>query len=395
MNTNWGAALLCHGYASRKQIDAGDGGDSLSPDRRGIDVAISDHTRTDHWPALPFAKWQDTCATLHMWTQVVGKVRLALAPMVNHWWQVPLYVTATGLTTSVMPYEGRGVQIDFDFCRHALIVTTSDEQQSEFALAPYSVAQFYRNVMEALLDVGVEVAIWTMPVEIADAVPFERDHRNKSYEAAAAQRFWLALVQCDRVMNAFRARYLGKVSPVHFFWGSFDLAVTRFSGRVAPPHPGGMPGLGDWVAREAYSHEVSSCGFWPGKRRLRQTGVLFLCLSGAAGVRGHTAAVRAGDIRSEICANSFWPMTTYASRPIPTRPCWHSSRAPMKSQRMQAAGTVMLLSAKQRHGRRLAERPSWAQRNAVPSPAAPRPSRCPHRSRHRPSRRPCHGRYCV
>jgi hypothetical protein len=227
-------------------------------------MAMPDHIEADRWPTLPFAKWQDTCATLHMWTQIVGKVRLSLAPMVNHWWQVPFYVTATGLTTSVMPYKGRGVQIDFDFCRHVLVVTTSDEQKSEFALAPYSVAQFYRNVMEALLDVDVEVTIWTMPVEIADAVSFEQDHQHKSYDAAAAQKFWLALVQCDRVMNAFRARYLGKVSPVHFFWGSFDLAVTRFSGRTAPPHPGGMPNLGDWVAREAYSHEVSSCGFWPG-----------------------------------------------------------------------------------------------------------------------------------
>lgn len=216
------------------------------------------------WPALPFAEWQDTCATLHLWTQVIGKVRLALAPMVNHWWQVPLYVTATGLTTSVMPYRGRGIQIDFDFCRHVLIVTTSDEQQSEFALAPYSVAQFYRNTMESLLDVGVDVAIWTMPVEIVGAIPFEQDHQHKSYDANAAQRFWLALVQAERVLNAFRAHFVGKVSPVHFFWGSFDLAVTRFSGRLAPPHPGGMPNLGDWVAREAYSHEVSSCGFWPG-----------------------------------------------------------------------------------------------------------------------------------
>lgn len=216
------------------------------------------------WPALPFAEWQDTCMTLHLWTQIIGKIRLALAPMVNHWWQVPLYVTATGLSTSVMPYQGRGIQIDFDFCRHALIVTTSDEQQSEFALAPYSVAQFYRNAMEALLDVGVDVAIWTMPVEIADAIPFEQDHQHNSYDAQAAQRFWLVLVQAERVLNAFRARFIGKVSPVHFFWGSFDLAVTRFSGRRAPPHPGGMPNLGDWVAREAYSHEVSSCGFWPG-----------------------------------------------------------------------------------------------------------------------------------
>lgn len=227
-------------------------------------MQTSGNSSSSHWPALPFAEWQDTCATLHLWTQIIGKVRLALAPMVNHWWQVPLYVTATGLTTSVMPYRDRGVQIDFDFCRHVLVVITSDEQQSEFALAPYSVAQFYRNTMEALLDVGVDVAIWTMPVEIADAIPFEQDHRHKSYDANAAQRFWLALVQAERVLTAFRARFIGKVSPVHFFWGSFDLAVTRFSGRLAPPHPGGMPNLGDWVAREAYSHEVSSCGFWPG-----------------------------------------------------------------------------------------------------------------------------------
>lgn len=227
-------------------------------------MSASDNSLAGDWPSLPYAEWQDTCATLHLWTQIVGKIRLALAPMVNHWWQVPLYVTATGLTTSVMPYQGRAVQIDFDFCRHALSVTTSDEQQSEFPLAPYSVAQFYRNAMEALLDVGVDVAIWTMPVEIAGATPFEQDHAHKSYDANAARRFWLTLVQAERVLSAFRARFTGKVSPVHFFWGSFDLAVTRFSGRLAPPHPGGMPNLGDWVAREAYSHEVSSCGFWPG-----------------------------------------------------------------------------------------------------------------------------------
>lgn len=216
------------------------------------------------WPALPFIGWQDTCATLHMWTQVVGKVRLALEPMVNHWWQVPLYVTASGLTTSPIPYKSRSFQIDFDFCRQALVITTSDPQRREFALAPYSVAEFYEKTMGALGELGIDVHIWTMPVEVADAVPFERDHNHRSYDAAAAQRFWRVLVQTDRVMKEFRARFVGKVSPVHFFWGSFDLAVTRFSGRIAPPHPGGMPNLGDWVAREAYSHEVSSCGFWPG-----------------------------------------------------------------------------------------------------------------------------------
>ncbi len=216
------------------------------------------------WPALPFIGWQDTCATLHMWTQVVGKIRLALEPMVNHWWQVPLYVTATGLTTSPMPYGSRSVQIDFDFCHHAVVITTSDPQRVEIGLAPMPVAEFYERVIGVLRDLGIEVSIWTMPVEVADAVPFEQDHVHKSYDADAVHRFWRALVHTDRVMKQFRAGFTGKVSPVHFFWGSFDMAVTRFSGRTAPPHPGGMPNLGNWVAREAYSHEVSSCGFWPG-----------------------------------------------------------------------------------------------------------------------------------
>lgn len=227
----------------------------MATDTTSIDTA---------WPALPFIGWQDTCATLHMWTQVVGKIRLALEPMVNHWWQVPLYVTATGLTTSPMPYESRSVQIDFDFCRHALVIATSDPQRVEFALAPMTVAEFHDRTMQALRDLGIDVTIWTMPVEVADAIPFEKDHQHKSYDADAAQRFWRVLVQTDRVMKQFRSGFIGKVSPVHFFWGSFDMAVTRFSGRTAPPHPGGMPNLGDWVAVEAYSHEVSSCGFWPG-----------------------------------------------------------------------------------------------------------------------------------
>lgn len=217
-----------------------------------------------NWPALPFIGWQDTCATLHMWTQVVGKIRLALEPMVNHWWQVPLYVTATGLTTSPMPYGARSVQIDFDFCRHTLDIVTSDRRRAEIGLAPMTVAEFYNKTMQALHDLGIDVGIWTMPVEVADAIPFERDNQHQSYDADAVHRFWRALVQIDRVMKQFRAGFTGKVSPVHFFWGSFDLAVTRFSGRTAPPHPGGMPNLGDWVAIEAYSHEVSSCGFWPG-----------------------------------------------------------------------------------------------------------------------------------
>lgn len=220
--------------------------------------------QNNSWPDLPFAQWQDTCATLHMWTQIVGKIRLALEPMVNHWWQVPLYVTATGLTTSPIPYGTRSFQIDFDFCRHTLTIVTSDQRRAEFALVPMPVAEFYDRTMQILRDLGIEVKIWTMPVEVADAIPFEQDRVHKSYDADGAHRFWRILVQCDRVMKEFRAGFIGKVSPVHFFWGSFDMAVTRFSGRTAPPHPGGMLNLGDWVAVEAYSHEVSSCGFWPG-----------------------------------------------------------------------------------------------------------------------------------
>jgi hypothetical protein len=229
-----------------------------------VTIMIASDKNGNSWPTLPFAQWQDTCATLHMWTQVVGKIRLALEPMVNHWWQVPLYVTSTGLTTSPIPYRERSFQIDFDFCRHVLIVATSDMRRAEFALEPMPVSDFYTRMMEILRDLGVEVKIWTTPVEVTEAIPFEQDRQHKSYDADAAHRFWLTLVQADRVMKQFRARFIGKVSPVHFFWGSFDLAVTRFSGRTAPQHPGGMPNLGDWVAVEAYSHEVSSCGFWPG-----------------------------------------------------------------------------------------------------------------------------------
>jgi hypothetical protein len=218
----------------------------------------------DAWPSLPLAEWQDTCATLQLWMQIVGKIRLALAPLINHWWQVPLYVAARGLTTSPMPYGARTIQIDFDFIDHRLVIACSDGRQAGFALAPCSVAGFCREMMAQLASLGIAVRIWTMPVEIADAIPFERDETHAAYDREYANRFWRILVQCDRVFTRFRAGYLGKVSPVHFFWGSFDLAVTRFSGRRAPPHPGTAPHLANWVMREAYSHEVSSCGFWPG-----------------------------------------------------------------------------------------------------------------------------------
>ena len=215
-------------------------------------------------PSLPFDAWQETYATLHRWTQVVGKVRLALAPHVNHWWQVPLYVTARGLTTSPMPYGTRTIQIDFDFVDHRLRLLTDDPDEVALPLEPRSVADFYRAFTEALQSLGLDVPIWAVPVEIEEAVPFEQDTTHAAYDADYARRFWEVLLFADRVLQQFRGRFTGKVSPVHFFWGSFDLAVTRFSGREAPPHPGGVPGLADWVTREAYSHEVSSAGFWPG-----------------------------------------------------------------------------------------------------------------------------------
>ncbi|HMI96840.1 MAG TPA: DUF5996 family protein [Micropepsaceae bacterium] len=215
------------------------------------------------WPALPFEEWKDTCATLHLWTQIVGKIRLACAPMINHWWQVPLYVTSRGLTTSAMPYGPRSFQIDFDFIDHRLVIAVNDGSKEVLTLGPRSVAEFYGEIMERLWGLGLELRIWTMPVEIPDPIAFENDHIHCTYDAAQAQRFWHALVLADQLLTAFRARFIGKASPVHFFWGGFDLAVTRFSGRRAPLHPG-APNLALPVAQESYSHEVSSCGFWPG-----------------------------------------------------------------------------------------------------------------------------------
>ena len=213
------------------------------------------------WPALQ--DWAATQATLHMWTQIVGKLRMALTAPVNHWWHVPLYVSARGLTTSPMPIGAASLEIVFDFLADVLRLECSNGHTEEVALAPKSVAHFYAEVMSALGRLGVEAHIWTTPCEVEDPIPFERDETHGAYDAEAARRFWRALVQADRLMKAFRGRFIGKASPVHFFWGSFDLAVTRFSGRPAPPHPG-SPLLPASVSQEAYSHEVSSCGFWPG-----------------------------------------------------------------------------------------------------------------------------------
>ena len=216
------------------------------------------------WPALPFTAWRDTCETLHLWTQVVGKVRLACVPWTNHSWHVPFYVTPHGLTTSLMHRHGRGVEIRFDFRRHRLIIETSDGGEGGLPLRPQTVAEFHRSFIAELERMGIATPISPQPSELADAIPFHEDHAHGAYDADAVERFQAILVSTHSTLATFRARFLGKTSPTHFFWGSFDLALTRFSGRAAPPHPGGIPNLADWIAREAYSHEVSSCGFWPG-----------------------------------------------------------------------------------------------------------------------------------
>ena len=216
------------------------------------------------WPELPVADWSPTRDTLQLWTQVVGKVRLARTELMSHWWNVPLYVTARGLTTSLMPAGERGFQIDFDFVDHRLDVAVTDGTRQTMSLEPMPVADFYGRLMASLDELGLATPIWTMPVEIPDAIPFDVDHDHTAYDPVHANAFWRALVQMDRVFEQFRARYVGKVSPVHLFWGALDLAVTRFSGRPAPLHPGGAPNCGPHVMHEAYSHEVSSAGYWPG-----------------------------------------------------------------------------------------------------------------------------------
>ena len=221
-------------------------------------------SQTEAWPELPYEAWKDTYATLHLWTQIAGKIRLAQTPWLNHSWHVVLYVTPRGLTTSAIPYGTRSFQLDFDFLDHVLHIVTSDGGLEGVGLYPRTVADFYANVMRSLFKLGIDVSIHELPNEIPDAIPFSKDHVHASYDREYAQRVWHILLQSARVLSEFRTSFIGKCSPVHFFWGSFDLAVTRFSGRRAPLHPGGVPNLPDTVTREAYSHEVSSAGFWPG-----------------------------------------------------------------------------------------------------------------------------------
>lgn len=216
-----------------------------------------------NWPELRLEQWQETYSTLHRWLQIVGKIRLMLAPKCNHWWHTTLYLTARGLTTSPIPHAASNFEIDFDFIDHTLEIRTNDGRRHSVGLYPRSVADFYLELTAALRAFGIEVAIWPVPVEIEDRTSFDQDQKHASYDPEYAHRVWQILAQTDRVLKQFRSRFCGKVSPVHFFWGAFDLACTRFSGRTAPKHPG-APYMARYVAVEAYSHEVSSCGFWPG-----------------------------------------------------------------------------------------------------------------------------------
>jgi Family of unknown function (DUF5996) len=218
----------------------------------------------DAWPELSYAAWRETCTTLHLWTQVVGKVRLARTPWVNHSWHATLYVTARGLTTSPIPYERRVFEIEFDLIEHVLLIRTGEGAVRHLPLRPQSVADFHAQLLASLAELDLPVEIHGRPNEVPDAIPFAEDRVHATYDPVQANRFWRVLLQVNRVFTQFRTGFLGKVSPVHLFWGSFDMAVTRFSGRPAPPHPGGIPNLPDHVTREAYSHEVSSAGFWPG-----------------------------------------------------------------------------------------------------------------------------------
>jgi hypothetical protein len=226
-----------------------------------VTLVSTDHftARPESWPALPLEAWQDTRDTLHMWTQIVGKVRLALSPLINHWWEVPLYISARGLTTSAIPYNRGVFEAEFDFLDHNLVIQTSEGASAIIPLTPRSVADFYKEFLTALVSLGIDVKIWHMPVEIPNPIAFDRDTQHASYDREYVSRFWRILVLVNTIFEEFRSAFVGKNSPVHFFWGSFDLAVTRFSGRRAPPREGA-----DSITREAYSHEVISAGFWPG-----------------------------------------------------------------------------------------------------------------------------------
>jgi hypothetical protein len=251
--------------ASAERFGSGTVPDALADDTCGRSYSEAmPHPGEQHWPELPYAAWRDTCATLQLWTQVVGKIRLARTPWLNHGWHVPLYVTSRGLTTSPIPHGPLAFDIDFDFVEHVLDIRVSNGARRTLALRPRTVADFHGEVLNALEELGIPVRIDDRPCEISGAIPFSRDTTHAAYDAQYAQRFWKVLVQVDRLLKQFRTGFVGKSSPVHFFWGSFDMAVTRFSGRRAPAFTAATPGVALAVMREAYSHEVSSAGFWPG-----------------------------------------------------------------------------------------------------------------------------------
>jgi len=250
------------------------------------------------WPILPLEQWKDTCATLHMWTQIVGKIRLGLTPLINHWWNVPLYVSARGLTTSLIPYRNRPFELWFDFLDQQLVLQMSEGVRKLLPLKPMSVADFYAQVMHILRSTGIEIRIWRMPVEVPDPIPFDEDHVHAAYDPEAAQRFWRILLSVRHVFEEFRSKFLGKCSPIHFFWGSFDLAVTRFSGRPAPERP-----RADRITREAYSHEVSSVGFWPGSSNITDPAFYSYTAPEPAGFRGWH--VRPAAARYDAQVNEF------------------------------------------------------------------------------------------
>ena len=294
-------------------------------------------TDAEAWPPLPLEAWSDTAATLHRWLQIVGKIRLGHCAWINHWWHSTLYLTSRGLTTSPMFAGTRSFEIDLDFVDHRLNVTTADGARATLALEPEPVAAFHDRLMAALHGIGLEVRIHEMPNELPDAVPFPEDREHCAYDRDAVNRFWRILVQADRVMKTFRGRFIGKCSPVHLFWGALDMAVTRFSGRPAPRHPGGIPHLPDRVTREAYSHEVSSCGFWPGGRRSATR------RSTPTRIRSRRDSPRGGrdpTARSTAptCASSSCPTASSVRRAIPTRRCSTSSSRPMRRQRRWGSG---------------------------------------------------------
>ncbi len=250
------------------------------------------------WPALPFSEWEDTCDTLHLWTQIVGKTRLALTPVDNHWWNATFYVAPCGLTTSAIPFKSGSFEVEFDFIRHRLAIQTSQGHERAMELSARSVADFYREYMEQLASLGIEVTIRAKPDEFDDPTPFAADTHHASYDRQAVERFHRILINADRILKQFRSRFIGKCSPVHFFWGSFDLAVSRFSGRRAPLAPGA-----DSITREAYSHEVSSCGFWPGDRRFKHPAFYAYTAPAPAGLENQ--AVQPAQARWDAALGEF------------------------------------------------------------------------------------------